>query len=457
MREEPELTAAELVVTVPQPDDSGADTADRYDWQAGMASADGLRLYHSSLGAGGRPTAGDLRRILCEYHEDWVVLQGSEAELVSGKHRDPNVGPFTTINQLADEGGLSHLFLRWVALREKPYCRLATTNGLAAGEPKKLESAIFEFSASRAANQPIVVSDKHSPYVNKLHLAIRKYGAKHLPGSWTGKADVNLSEEEQRTQVARFLSILTIQVAGIDREHLQYAAPSMYAKPVLEQLGIDVSPEAAWNAIHSIFRLRMRAAGPRPDGALPPVLSLTEDARIALSGEKALVARIVTVQDIHTAVFIAANHPSAYGSLPSPLHTSRAAVKMRRGGCSDNSIERSEQLRRDYSKYWSKRMSGDHTALAEKERLRRLLLSISDQADTPELRSDERWGAKYWREIQRLIAELPPESIPPGLDKDLLLGGISELTNACQIWFSEWFDVEEEIDRMRERSRGGAR
>ncbi|WP_319054233.1 hypothetical protein [Streptomyces europaeiscabiei] len=460
MSEEPDLTAAQLVVTEPQPDDSGASTLDRYDWQAAMAAADGLKLYLTSLGAAKRLTADENCRILCEYHEDWVVLQGANAELVSGKHREPWVGPFTTINQLADEGGLAHLFLRWHALKKKPTCRLATTNGLASGEPQKLEAAIEGLRALRLAGLEVKIPNDHLHSVSKLHQAIRKYGSKYLPKTWAaqGGQEAALCEEEQRSETANFLSMLTIQVEGIGRRHVSFAAPSMYVKPVLEHLGFDVSPESVWNAVLGVFRTRMRAAGPKPDGALPPVLAFVDGSGPpgALEKERSLAPRLVTMQDIDLTIITAVANPSAYESLTSPIRLSRAAIKMQKGGCSDNSIERGEQLRQDFRKYWSARMSGDPTALADRERLRRLLLRISDQADTPAVRATDNWGPAFWERIQSIIEDLDSGKLPIGMDSDLLLGGISELANACQVWFSDRFDVTLEIDRLRERSKGSA-
>ncbi|MET8497016.1 hypothetical protein [Streptomyces microflavus] len=454
------MTAAQLVVAMPQPDDSGANTLDRYEWQAAMAAADGLKLYLMSLGSAKRPPVTSDGRILCEYHEDWVVLQGPEAELVSGKHRDPAVGPFTTINQLANEGGLTHLFLRWVDLKEKPTCRLATTHGLAKGDPQSLESAIQALRPFRLDHRPIEVSDDHESSVSNLHEALRKYGAKQLPKSWLEKAEVNLSHKEQRSQTARFLSALTIQVENIGRKHVDFAAPSMYVKPVLDRLGIDAPPESVWNSVLGLFRARMRAAGPNPDGGLPPVLKYTEGSFSAdpSSGERALAARIVTVQDIDIAIMTAAANPSAYEPLSPPVRLSRSAVKMRKGGFSNNRIERAEQLRKDFSKYWSGRMSGDPAALVERDRLRRVLLRVSDQADadTAALRPADKWGPAFWERMQEIIDAMPPDKVPPGMDPDLLLGGISELTNACQVWFSDDFDVAAEIERLRDENNGSA-
>ncbi|MEU4295326.1 hypothetical protein AB0E63_44505 [Kribbella sp. NPDC026596] len=92
-----------------------------------MAAADGLSLYRGALISGG---ASIDTRILCEYHEDWVVLRGDDAEIVSAKHKEAAYGAFTTYTKLANDGGVEHLFERWHALSEKPTCRLVTTCGL---------------------------------------------------------------------------------------------------------------------------------------------------------------------------------------------------------------------------------------------------------------------------------------------------------------------------------------
>src|SRR6185437_1731951 len=84
-------TARQVVLSAEPGDDAGAETADRYEWQAAMAAADGLALYLDAIEDGSRWSGGDTG-IVCEYHEDWVVLRADEAELVSGKHREPSVG-----------------------------------------------------------------------------------------------------------------------------------------------------------------------------------------------------------------------------------------------------------------------------------------------------------------------------------------------------------------------------
>ncbi|MGW0314712.1 hypothetical protein [Streptomyces flavidovirens] len=458
MPEQPELTAAELVVTVPQPDDAGANTLDRYDWQASMAAADGLQMYLDALGPDKRLRDDEGRRILCEYHEDWVALDGDTAELVSAKHRDPSVDAYRTVNQLADDGGLAHLFLRWRALQEKPTCRLTTTGGLASGDPQDLEAATNTLREVRQAGREVVLQNHYLPSVVKLHSAIHTHSGKHLPDDWVKGSEGEVTREKQRQQVARFISMLKIHHSLTRRADIGFAAPTKFAKPVIEHLGYDVPCEAVWNAVYGLFYTRMRAAGPRTEATISPVLSFANGSGPPTSAdrERDLATRIVTMHDIDVAVMTAVANPAAYESLGSPIRLSRAAVKMQKGNCSDNSIERSEQLRKDYHRYWRGRLTGDPTAMAERDKLRRLLLRVSDKADTPLVRSNSEWGPDFWNSIQDLLDGIPRENVPVGMDVDLLLGGISDLANACQVWFSDRFDVEGEIRRLREENRGSA-
>ncbi|MEV0934964.1 hypothetical protein ACIBMX_10080 [Streptomyces phaeochromogenes] len=422
-----------------------------------MAAADGLELYRQALGSEKRLQDGESRRILCEYHEDWVALHGDAAELVSAKHRDPSADAYRSLNQLAHEGGIAHLFLRWRALQEKPTCRLATSGGLAR-DAQDFDAATQALREVRLLGQQIDIIDDHRPSIEKFHSAIHANSGKHLPKEWVEGSENSVPREDQLQQVARFLSMLNVQSELTRRADIGFAAPTKCAKPVVELLGFDVPYEAVWNAVYGLFFTRMKAAGPRTDAVISPVLAFANgsEAPTTSDKERELSSRIVTMQDIDLAVMTAIANPSAYGSLTSPIRLSRAAVKMRKGNCSDNSIERGEKLRRDYQRYWRNRLNGDPTALAEREKLRNLLLRVSDRSGTSALRSKVDWGADFWIALQDALDDVPAERIPAGMDSDLLLGGISELTNECLIWFSSAFDVAAELNQLRDENRGSA-
>jgi hypothetical protein len=448
-------TAAELVVTTKPSDDAGAITADDYDWQASMAAADGLALYFRALDADGLLAADDDSRILCEYHEDWVVMHGSDAELVSGKHKEPSYGAYTTVYQLATDGGLAHLFIRWHAMEEKPTCRLVTTAGLSRGEAQDLAATVLHLGTKRLAGELLACSDDYLMSVVRFARALLR-NPKGLPAIWqTSGVRGQSPSDEQSAQVIRFLAMLTIEESRPSRAFVSHAAPSMYCKPILERMSLSsFPPEALWEAIVSLFRARMRAAGPRPEGALPPVLTYRPGTQLPGPGEmeRGLAARIVALADLDVALRTALAHPGGYIPLAPFPHTSRMAIKMVTGQCIDNSIERAEHLRLDYRRYWRDRTSGDITARATQDRLRRALLKVSDHATasvTSEVADGDGWGPRLWDELQTRVNTIPAGDRPSDMDAELLLGGICELCNLCRVWFSNRFDVVAELNRLR--------
>jgi hypothetical protein len=196
----------------------------------------------------------------------------------------------------------------------------------------------------------------------------------------------------------------------------------------------------------------MRASGPTPWGLLPAVLAYRPGlpAPDGAGTERDLAARIVTMTDIDLAVRTAIAHPAGYLPLAPAVRTSRAAIKMAAGRCTDNSIERAEHLRLDYRRYWRGRISGDPAARADQERLRRALLRISDHATTAALATAATiWGPELWSELQARVDMMPAATWPADLDSDLRLGGVCELADRCQVWFSARFDVDAEIAQIR--------
>ena len=416
-----------------------------------MAAADGLGLYLGAL-EGGRLRDGVDARIVCEHHEDWAVIRGDDAELVSAMHRDPSNGVFSTLNQLADAGGLAHLFCRWHVLGELPSCRLITTAGLAAGAAQGLEKAAGFLRDQRLAGEALATGGEHEQVIRDFARMLQLH-ADPLPASWPppGAGGSAALGSDQYSQVSRFLSLLTIEHGKPARQYISYAAPGMYCDPVLNGLGLSgVSSVPTWEAVLGLFRVRMRARGQVPWGALPRVLSYRPGTAVTGMDERDLAVRIVTVADIDVALRTALSDPAGYRPLAPITRLTRVAVKMTVGGCADNSIERAEQLRLDYQRYWRARISGDPAARAVQEQLRRSLLRISDQATSAANSTAEAaWGVALWRELQARVEEMPAGPWPDDLDADLRLGGICDLANQCKIWFSRGFDVEAELARLR--------
>jgi hypothetical protein len=357
------------------------------------------------------------------------------------------VGAFTTVNKLADEGGLAHLFNRWSALGERPLCRLVTTGGMAAGDPQALEAASEHFTKLRISGSAVVVDDDRRDIVGKLRKAIASY-SEEAKARWEGGTEgPPIPENEQCAEVARFLSMLCLDHGQPQRNHIEYAAPAMFAQPILDRLNRAGSATVVWEAVMRLFRARMRAKGPAPNAALPAVMAHRpgEPAPTYEDVERELVARIVTLSDIDIAIKTALAMPAGYEPVPRVPLTTRLAVKMNTGGCSDNAVERAEHLRIEYQEYWRDRISGDASARAEQARFERRLLRINDEATDPIVPP----GGVLWRRLQDRVDELPDHSLPAGMDADLALGGLCALANRCKVWFGQRFDVDAVIAGLR--------
>lgn len=421
-----------------------------------MAAADGLRMYLDALDDDGALAGSDDCRILCEYHEDWVALRNDNAELVSAKHPGRPFGAYTTLNSLADDGGVAHLFNRWLAMAEKPSCRLVTTAG-ASGPAQKLIELAEVARRGRVTGEEFAPDEDQDDLLKNFGKALLKHCA-GLPERWTSPDGTSPESPtaEHRHQITRFLSVFTFQ-PSVPREYAPHAAPSMFVQPVLDQLRSTAPAGSVWEAVLALFRARMRAVGPTPTGGLPEVLALPlgSPAPTPTELESGLASRIVTLPDIDLAIRTAIAHPTGFAPLPRLVRTNRLAIKMEVGGCSDNTVERAEQLRTDYMDFWRDPLAADPTARSRQQRLHRALLRISDTATSQAKQQDAAWGAALWRQLE---AELDQQqgTLPVDMDVDLALGGLCELSNRCKVWFSDSFDIEQEQARRRPAEGGGS-
>ncbi len=428
-----------LMASVPQLDDAGANTADRYDWQAAMAAADGLALLLRTLVAGSDLSSA---KVVCELHEDWSLISSDGIEVVSGKHREPSVGPYSTYVKLLKDGGLAHLFNRWAALTERPTCRLVTSGGLSGtGEPKKLMTAVEHFKGLKRAAQPVTGVGTHTDVVSAVVTKIPQY-CDQTKSRWDGDRVPALSSDERKNEVARFLAALTVDENRPHRDYVADLAPSRYVKPVLDSIGVSTAiAVAVWEAVLDIFRARMRSRGPLPGGGLPVIFeSYRTGSVIAPELERAIDSRTVTMEDLDIVIRTASSNPAGFEPVPRLPLTSRLEVKMDQEQCSDNTIQRALALRQDYLDYWRERESGDPTARAERRRLERRLQQVSDSSTSAPGRPPLR-GTALWRQFEHDINALPEGVLPLGMDPDLALGGMCQLAEECKVWFGQRFDA----------------
>jgi hypothetical protein len=409
------------------PDDAGAETFDRYEWQATMAAADVLAAFLGCLDVHGALRDDATFEVICEHHEDWALSDGQTAEIVSGKHRETQVGAFTTVYSLLVDGGVLHLLDRWLALGRTPNCRLVTTAGVA-DDARALMEAAQAFATGTADGAAFdAIMEKFGKAVMRARATKADTSAEGAAGS----SPEALGEDRQT--LAAFLQVLRIQHSEPSRDYAPLLAARAYARPVAAHLSVSDAEDAIWAAVLGLVRERMRAAGPRRRGRLPTVFGA--------SHEQGYEVRTVTVSDVAVAIRVAINNQAGFRPLPRRIRTSKVAIKMGEGGCSDNTVERAESLRRQYRQHW-REVQATPSIDPTQRRVENVLLRVIDEATEVVRVADETWGRALWWEVQARLDEIADGDRAHGLDADLLLGGVSELSNECRAWFSESFDVE---------------
>ena len=416
-------TPEDLLRETAPPDDAGAETADRYEWQAMMATADILAIYFEQLDDVGALAKGAPFEVICEHHEDWSVAGNGTTEIVSGKHREASIGPFSTYRQILSEGGVLHLFNRWLTLQQTPSCRLVTTGGLAADGAKT--ARVCDQLRSDATTQDGDVMEVVSGLQTAIVALLSTNGVSPAP--------------VPDAVLRAFLSGLRFQDAQPRRDQVPDMAGERYGRPVAERLGNPDGGVAVWHAVLALVRPRMRDAGPSTGGALPVVLGILHD--------HSLASRTLTLQDIDTAVRFAVTNIAGYVPLPRIIKANRMAVKMTQGGCSDNSVERADDLRLQYRQYWRARR-GNPSPSDQRRRLDNSIWRVVDEA-TDVVRTDSgTWGAQLWRELGQRFQAMAGHADAQGLSADLLLGGVSELANNCRAWYTDRFDAQEMLREL---------
>lgn len=409
-------------------DDAGAETFDRYEWQAMMATVDLLSAYMDALVAGRDPSTVIDCGLVCEYHEDWARVLHGEVELVSGKHKESAFGAYTTANSLLGDGGVAHLFDRWHSLGGVPRTRLVTTAGVSNDA-----EAIRRVCGHFAEHGPDAALPNESFQTAYTRLA----GSLREKRAAAGLGEINNLEA---AVLPRFLMTLTLQCGEPRRSFLPAGAPTAYAAPIALELGRPGLAVAIWEAALSLVRIRMRDAGPSRLGLLH---SLTR------GGPDELERRTVTVADAHVAITAALAIPGGFAPLPKLVITNKMAVKMHEGCCAATSIDRAEALRKRFTSARRARRSNPGAREAELE-LELFLRRTADRATGATRTSDKKpWGARLWTELEDRLDAEAGKGPAAGFDTDLLLGGVADLANQCRVWFSESFDAQARVREFR--------
>lgn len=432
MEEDPKRPAASgtdpTALAVAPEEDSGAATQDRYRWQHHCTAADALMMLKDP----------DIRGVVCEIHEDYVVIRHKGQELVSCKQREQSQGPWS-LNELCLDGGVAHLFSRWASLPGVT-CRLMTNAGLRPGPcgPDAVAAACADpdstdFEKCRDALARSILWARQRKSFSEIPL---------IPGPKL-RADAISIPDGFVEKVSAFMSVLSVKSELPGRTHINEYHVNAVAFPVLEASGYDgVHASSCYSNILEVVRSRNMAS------------ALTGEYATWLTGPNvgprgqlaALVqARTITVDDVRSA--IPKKQP---GNLLRPFPAKgheRLRAKLLAGGVRATRINGATRLREAWLATWAEMRTGLPGDEAERYDVETRVLDIAGDVEAQVAGTGEKWGDKMY---ENLRARFNQGAVVTGSTLNLstahLMGVAMDLTAACLLWFSEPFDVDAAIN-----------
>lgn len=451
-------------LTTPAPDDGGTIAEANLHWQAAAAAGDALRLLWQCEGG---ETHVDIESIqlVCEHHEDYAVICGTELELVSVKHRELTSGAWTYA-ELIENGGVAHLFGRWESLGRPKACRLVSNLGLKAGDPADLACACALLQSAELSQ----LKPKERQEVERAGLRLRASLRKSstftklaTANSASGAAEGSAVAAPSLDAVLQFMACLRFDMQRPHREHIAHAAPSAYARPIALQWGLGThADDLIWSVALTIIAARMRGSSSEEDGHLAILAALATPKSASEIDEK-VSRRIVSLKALRYAIMQAQAEPAAYSiAPPAKVVVSTIGLKLEAGGCDQTVLSAAEALHNSWKntlKSWLPDVPLISPRVAQLESTLLRIASMAVIRVKQGALAGDHYGERLWLEFcESLTVERLRPDFPMPLTDDLLLGAACDLASRCRVWFSPKFDVaaarERAIRRILNAERG---
>ncbi|MFK3677978.1 hypothetical protein ACI2IP_09605 [Microbacterium sp. NPDC090218] len=442
------MTTVDLPTTllVAAPEDAGAQTLDRYVWQASMAVID---LFALAIAEWGRDGAARFA-IVCEHHEDYVVVAPAGTTLVSVKHRERTRGGWTLASLVVD-GGLAHLFDRWRKLDMTFGCRLVTCSGMA--------SAGSKFAALLLAVHEGEDLDDDQRDVLKafaLKLAANCAASDEDRAGWFAAGEEVPSEGLLQLCV-RFLKVFRLESGRSDRDELPYSAIGKYATPFTTFMDLPENHAAAvWERCNEHVLTRMRARGEIEHGGIQQVVDLYRDAASEVALATALQSRVFTSENLREVVDLCVTldlESTTFENLPAPTVLSTKVIN---GGLTMTTAQWAEDLAQAWRLFEASAEEGGPGAYTQISSLRAWVQGQTSEASEEATAAGVVDGRIMWARLRQLLKEIPEELSSPLATEQILLGAACALASECKVWFSPLFPIEEAVAIFPKRLDGTA-
>lgn len=383
----------EPLLSVPPTEDAGAQTQSRYAFQCNCA----VPFVLATLAV-----TDPVHAVVCETHEDIVVLHAHGPELVSVKHRELTQPPWALRDLL--DGPLGHLAGRWLATGRRARCRFMTNHGLRPGEADAggLRDACHDGTTT----------------------ALRTW-AERLADPLALPVDDTLG----------LLRELRVETDLPSRDHIADIYCVHTLRPVMRRLGLGVEAEkvAYERLLGQIARCctdRTRA----PEAILEAMLA--EDGHTALTVLRRRIAqRTLTAEEVTGCLRGLPSGALRLTESESVPEATRLVRKLEAGAVGPTAIRSAQRLRAawyDLEARW-RGLPGGGGEFADL-RLRAQALAAEVES---EVASAGSYGPRmHTRLAQRLASGDLVSAAPFALDQATLLGLIFQLTDECEVWWS---------------------
>lgn len=381
-------------------EDAGASTSSRYRFQHCCAAA---RLLAA--------IAADRRcEVICEWHEDFLVLLDGTVEAVSVKHREQTQTRWS-VATLVSDGKLGHLYETFQRGNGGLRCSFETNRSHTVADLWSKDPAKREPMCADLADRLGVCVEEVDPFVNCLRF----------------EADLPA------------------------RRYIVSVYANDLAAAALDRLGLRFDPTKGMRVAGDLIAsASQEQISPK---ALQAVLLAPAADRDAVLAEHKVSDRRVTTEQVAEALCDAAS-----GSVPrlpsSPVDTevpseTTLTKKLRKGGLGPSVLGSAGRRRAR----WYAHRAHYRDIRPREEELNSLEEWVQDQANLAETKAreedDETYGTEMFERLTRTLSS--PEALPTGTRSEdsnpaLLSGAAFELTDACSIWWSPIFPLADDAD-----------
>lgn len=379
-------------------EDAGATTPSFYRFQYCRAAARLLAALKE----------GTALTIICEHHEDYLILDGNPLRAVSVKSRDQSKTRWT-VPALVGDGKLGHLYETYRRAHDPIYC---------------------SFESNRAHD----VANLWSSDDEERHAA---------------RQDLAGRLDEKVADVGGFVDHLTIDSSLPSSRDISATYATNFAAPALDALGVTQLDAGRAMTLATDLIAAASREGLSAD-ALGELLLADPGEMPELFSRLKVEERTVDTDQLRAALEAAASTvvpriPAETRAAARPVPETTMTRKLERGGLGPSVISSARSRRA----LWFAHCARHRDIVEREEELDSLQEWVQDQANVAEGVARAGGSDPYGLEmLEDLMGRLgSAEKLPAGTRRSdgnpaLLAGAAFELTDACSVWWSDRFPIE---------------